>query len=182
MKTDFTTEFITIIENDDWMLSILETVKSLNLPDSWIGAGFVRNKIWDYKHQRTRTSLNDIDVIFFDESNSSKEYELTLEEKLHTIMPSVNWSVKNQVRMSARNVHTPYKNCYEAISYWPETATAIAVKLNSSNQIEFIAPYGLNDIFNLIVKPTPNFDLTTYRNRIVGKKWKDAWDKLVIEE
>lgn len=182
MKTDFTTEFINIIENDAWMLRILETVRNLHLPDCWIGAGFVRNKIWDYKHNSKRTSLNDVDVIYFDKSDTSKARELALEEQLKAIDPSVNWSVKNQARMHVRNGHSPYKNCLEAISYWPETATSIAIQLNSDNQIEYIAPYGLDDVFNLVVRPTPNFDLTTYRNRIASKKWEDTWKRLVIEE
>ncbi|RKF02944.1 hypothetical protein C8N26_2316 [Tenacibaculum lutimaris] len=182
MKTDFTTELVTIIKSDTWMLSILEAVRSLHLHDCWIGAGFVRNKIWDYKHNSKRTSLNDIDVIYFDESDITKIRELAFKEQLKTMNPTVNWSVKNQARMHLRNGHSPYKNCYKAISYWPETATAIAVHLNTNNQIEFIAPHGLDDLFNLVVKPTPNFDLTTYRNRITYKGWKDAWEKLVIEK
>lgn len=84
--------------------------------------------------------------------------------------------------MHVRNGHSPYKNCYEAISYWPETATAVAIQLNYDSQIEYIAPYGLDDVFNLIVRPTPNFDLTTYRNRITNKGWKDTWEKLIIEK
>ncbi len=182
MKTDFTTEFISIIKTDIWMFNILETVRSLHLPDCWIGAGFVRNKIWDYKHNSKRTSLNDVDVIYFDNNNTSKAAELILEEQLKAMNPSVNWSVKNQARMHIRNGNLPYKNCYKAISYWPETATAVAIQLNSDNQIEYIAPYGLNDLFNLVVRPTPNFDLTTYRSRIANKGWKDTWEKLVIEE
>ena len=31
------------------MLEVLRTVRALNLSDCWIGAGFVRNKIWDVK-------------------------------------------------------------------------------------------------------------------------------------
>ncbi|MEQ3499532.1 nucleotidyltransferase family protein [Tenacibaculum sp. SSH1-16] len=182
MKTDFTPQFISIIENDAWMLRILETVRNLHLPDCWIGAGFIRNKIWDYKHNNKRTSLNDVDVIYFDESDTSKARELALEEQLKAINPTVNWSVKNQARMHVRNGHSPYKNCYEAISYWPETATAVAIQLNYDSQIEYIAPYGLDDVFNLIVRPTPNFDLTTYRNRITNKGWKDTWEKLIIEK
>lgn len=33
MKTDFTPQFISIIENDAWMLRILEIVRNLHLPD-----------------------------------------------------------------------------------------------------------------------------------------------------
>ncbi|WRQ77412.1 nucleotidyltransferase family protein [Pseudomonas saxonica] len=28
-------------------------VRSLNLPDCWIGAGFLRNAVWDYLHGRS---------------------------------------------------------------------------------------------------------------------------------
>jgi hypothetical protein len=65
--------------------------------------------------------------------------------------------------MHLRNNHPKYSNTENAISYWPETATAIAVRLNSKNIVEILAPYGLNDLFNLIVKPTPNFDLALFQ-------------------
>jgi len=36
-----------IIEADDWMMDVLRAAEKLQLPDWWIGAGFLRNKIWD---------------------------------------------------------------------------------------------------------------------------------------
>ncbi|ETN93953.1 nucleotidyltransferase family protein [Zhouia amylolytica] len=173
-------EFIAIVDNDAWMIEVLRVVKSLNLNDWWIGAGFVRNKIWDVNHGNKRTELNDIDVIHFDPSNSTEAYDLELENKLKKLHPNLKWSIKNQSRMHLRNEHLPYINCHHAISFWPETATAVAVKLNSNDQIEYIAPYGLHDLFNLIVKPTPNFDLEVYNARIEKKQWKKTWGKLDI--
>jgi len=53
------------ILKDEWMIDILKSVRDLNLPDSWIGAGFVRNKAWDLLHGYTnRTPFADIDVVF----------------------------------------------------------------------------------------------------------------------
>ena len=75
-------ELIKIIEDDIWMLNVLKVVRDLKLKDCWIGAGFLRNKIWDIKHNKKRTKLNDIDVIYFDKSNISEEYDLQLENKL----------------------------------------------------------------------------------------------------
>lgn len=43
-------ELKAIIQNDQEMLRILKIVQSLNLPDWWICAGFIRNKIWDVLH------------------------------------------------------------------------------------------------------------------------------------
>jgi hypothetical protein len=39
-----------LIENDPWMMEVLMTASDANLPDWMIGAGFVRNKVWDYLH------------------------------------------------------------------------------------------------------------------------------------
>ncbi|WP_420573178.1 nucleotidyltransferase family protein [Kordia sp.] len=170
-----------IIESDSWMMQILKIVSDLKLNDCWIGAGFVRNKIWDVKHGKTRSKLNDIDVIYYDKSNITKEFEKSLENKLINIAPHLNWSVKNQARMHLRNGHKPYANCYEAITFWPETATSIAIKQNINNQIEYIAPYGLHDLFNLLIVPTPKFDLTIFNDRIIKKAWKEKWNKLEIK-
>ncbi|WP_298531967.1 nucleotidyltransferase family protein [uncultured Algibacter sp.] len=174
-------KLIEIIENDIWMTNILKIVRDLNLNDCWIGAGFVRNKVWDEKHKKDRTELNDIDIIYFDTSNLSKEYDLQIENKLRKLNSDLKWSVKNQAIMHIRNGHQQYTNCNHAISFWPETATSIAVRLNLENQIEYIAPYGLEDLFNLLVRPTPKFDLAIYNARIKNKRWKEKWNKLKIE-
>jgi hypothetical protein len=159
----------------------LKIVRNLSLNDCWIGAGFVRNKIWDHKHGKERTDLNDIDIIYFDKGKSAKEYDLLIENELKKIDPTVNWSAKNQARMNERNGHHLYINCNDAISFLPETATSVAVRLNSKNEIEYLAPHGLMDLFDLIVMPTPEFDLTIYNDRIEKKDWKGKWEKLKIK-
>jgi hypothetical protein len=53
--------------------------------------------------------------------------------------------------------------------------------LNFKNQIEYIASYGLEDLFNLLIIPTPKFDLTIYNERIEKKRWKEKWNKLEIK-
>ena len=83
--------------------------------------------------------------------------------------------------MHLRNNHWKYTNTEHAISHWPETATAIAVRLSSNDKIEILAPYGLNDLFNLIVKPTPNFDLIIYKKRIEEKQWGKQWQNLKLK-
>ncbi len=180
MIENFEAEFIQIIENDFEMINVLEIVRNLNLNDCWVGAGFVRNKIWDTLHGKDKTELNDIDVIYFDKLKINKVYDREIENKLKAIDSSRNWSVKNQARMHLRNGHKQYTNCYEAISFWPETATSIAIKLSAKNQIAYIAPYGISDLFNLIVMPTPQVDFDVYNIRIDKKRWKEKWSQLNI--
>ena len=181
MPEELENKLIHIIESDKWMTNILKIVRDLNLKDCWIGAGFVRNKVWDEKHRKDRTELNDIDIIYFDKSNLTKKFDLEIESKLRNLNPKLNWSVKNQARMHIRNGHKQYTDCNKAISFWPETATSIAVRLNFKNKIEYIAPYGLEDLFNLLVVPTPRFDLTIYNERITKKNWQKEWNMLKIK-
>lgn len=60
-------ELLSIVKEDARMMQVLKIVKSLNLPDWWVCAGFVRSKIWDRQHGFDRASpLPDMDVIYFD--------------------------------------------------------------------------------------------------------------------
>ena len=48
-----------IIRKDFFIMDILKTVRTLNLPDWYIAAGVIRNTVWDVLHgYKTRTSLN----------------------------------------------------------------------------------------------------------------------------
>lgn len=77
------------------MMEILRITKSLNLPDWWVCAGFVRSKIWDVLHDFSeRTPLPDVDVVFYDPTNLNETYEKELEKKLKYRRLDIPWSVK----------------------------------------------------------------------------------------
>ncbi|WP_070119686.1 nucleotidyltransferase family protein [Bacillus marinisedimentorum] len=179
-------DIIAFIEKDRWMMQILRTAKSLNLPDWWICAGFVRSKIWDVLHGYCeRTPIPDIDVIYFDSSNLTEFEEKKLEEKLKSLLPAIPWSVKNEARMHLRNKVEPYSSSVDAISKFPETATALGVKLDGRGNVILTAPCGINDIINLEVRPTPYFLeneylASIYNQRIHKKNWKVRWNKLMV--
>lgn len=125
-----------LIQADNWMMEILNTAKLLNLPDWWICAGFVRSKIWDILHDFSeRTTLSDIDVIYYDPTNINEAEEKELENRLKTLDPDVPWSVKNQARMHIVNNLPPYTSSVDAISKFPETVTALGVKLDERGKV-----------------------------------------------
>jgi uncharacterized protein len=179
-------KIIKAIKEDIWMMDILKSVKSLNLPDCWVCAGFVRSKIWDTLHHFSeRTLIPDIDVIYFDATNIDELEEKRLEDLLNSLMPNTPWSVKNEARMHIKSNLPPYSSSIDAISKFPETATALGVKLDEKDNVILIAPYGIRDVVNLKVKPTPFFTKTKerveiYENRITKKNWKSIWYKLNV--
>lgn len=179
-------KIISLIKEDEWMMNILIAAKSLNLPDWWICAGFVRSKIWDTLHNFSeRTPIPDIDVIYFEPGNVSEIDEKKFEEKLTDLLPDIPWSVKNEARMHIRSNMLPYSSSVDAISKFPETATALGVKLDDKNNVILTAPCGISDVVNLEVKPTPFFKedkqrVEIYKNRLMKKNWKSTWNKLKV--
>ncbi len=179
-------KIISIIREDAWMMDILQAAKTLDLPDWWICAGFVRAKIWDTLHGfHKRTQVPDVDVIYFDSSNLDESEEKWYEIKLESLLPNIPWSVKNEARMHIRNNTAPYTSSIDAISKFPETATAIGIKLDGRGNLILAAPYGITDVVNMVVKPTPfvlmdKGRIQNYETRVAQKDWKGTWGKLQI--
>ncbi len=174
---------IAAIERRPHHLRILRHVESLHLPDCWVGAGFVRNAIWDDLHEHPEsTALADVDVVYFDKTEMSQATDEHLQAALTFLAPDVPWSLKNQARMHLRNGDEPYESTAQAIARWPETCTAVAVRL-SNDHIEVLAPLGLLDLFDLVIRPTPHFmaKLEIYRSRVLAKQWSKRWPRLRFE-
>lgn len=177
-------DIIKLIEQDEWMMGILRTVKELALPDWWICAGFVRSKIWDALHGfNDRTPIPDVDVIYYDTNTLNESVEKEWEDKLRQLLPNIPWSVKNQARMHLRNNLPPYTSSIDAIAKFPETATALGVTINSNDQLLLTAPHGIEDVVSLRIKPTPFFTetnkrLAIYKERIQKKDWSATWPKV----
>jgi hypothetical protein len=174
----------TIIAGDPLRWQILRLVQELELPDCWISAGFVRSAIWDHLHQRSASPLPpDVDVIWYDSQRTAPDLDAHLEAVLRRKDQTITWSVKNQARMHLRNNDAPYSSAIEAMTHWPETATAVAVRRGVKGVLEVAAPLGLDDLFNLVVRPTAKYQTDKrqiYLNRLRSKNWLATWPSLKI--
>lgn len=175
------TELTTIMLSSD-RAEIVRAVGTLDLNDCWAAAGIVRNTVWDNLHHYARpTPLNDIDIAYFDTIDLSRETEDEIAAQLQRSFKDYNFSVKNQARMHIRNKHAPYISSGDAIKRWTETCTAVGVAWKSS--LKILAPYGLEDLFNLRIRPTSH-DPTTLalvRRRVNDKHWLTIWPQLTLD-
>jgi hypothetical protein len=109
---------------------------------------------------------------------------LQLENRLRNSDNTIAWSVKNQSRMHARNGDAPYQSSCDAMRFWPETATAVAVRYTDGDHLEIAAPFGLDDLYAAIVRPTPSFideKRAQFNERLRHKKWLLGWPLLRVE-
>jgi len=172
-----------------WRRAALEAVANLNLSDCWIGAGFVRGPIWDLLHgYQIPTPLPDIDVIYFDTTDVRAERDRTYSRTLTERGPQLPWSetcwsVKNQARMHLKTGAPSYGSTEDALRHWLETPTAVALRLEENGRIETLAPFGVDDLTNLVLRPTP-YACTkardAYRKRIEEKGWLKRWPKIRV--
>ena len=160
-----------------------KTLGMLGIEDCWVGAGLLRNAVWDHLHGLRLGPVpgSDVDVVYCNPADVNPATDLSIQNCLCTMAPGVPWSVHNQARMHGANGDPPYRNVADAIRCWPETATAVAARL-WHGRLEVLAPHGLQDLVDLIVRPTSAFasKIAAYRSRQASKRWKERWPKLTF--
>ena len=173
-------DLLNLIEKDEWMMNILHVAEKLNFPDWVIGAGFVRNKVWDYLHGyiKKEVETNDIDLVYYDPNGNDQKTDEELSQKLRK-ETGIKWEIVNEAYAHKWNNLPPYKSTEDALSQWPETATGIGVKLEGG-KLKLIAPHGIDDLINLVVRPSPKFPdgMERVKERAEEKKWMAKWPKL----
>ncbi|EAR11266.1 hypothetical protein MED297_20302 [Reinekea sp. MED297] len=157
--------------------------RKLNLSDWCLAAGFVRNLIWDRLHGRSDcTPLNDIDLIYFNPTDSTEATDRALEAELRQ-RSTFPWSVKNQARMHQRNHDAPYTSTEDAMSYWVEIETAVGAYLDADNQVRLVAPFGLEaNVAGTITLNAKRPKPEVFRERIEQKGWLTHWPELNVVE
>jgi uncharacterized protein len=165
------------------LMALLRAIATLDIDDCWIGAGVIRNAVWDYLHGYPvqLASGSDVDVVYCDHRNVNSERDRVIERRLTNDWSGIPWSVHNQARMHERNADAPYRDSADAIRCWPETATAIAARL-WDGQVQIIAPHGVDDLVRMIVRPTPAFrtKMSVYELRLASKNWARRWPRLTF--
>ncbi len=86
--------------------------------------------MWDALHGYAEpTPIADVDVLFFDADEVTRERECAIEAALAEAMPGVPWSVKNQARVHRRDGDAPYADTADALRFWLEIPTAVAIRI-----------------------------------------------------
>lgn len=138
-----------------WLMGVLGTLRQAQLPDAWVGAGAIRDLVWGERYGSgfDPLTVRDVDVVYFDPQDLSRERDDRATARLAGLRPDVPWEARNQAA-----VHTWYQGKFggmpvdplpsieAAVATWPETATAVAVRLGASDEVEVCAPLGLRDL------------------------------------
>ncbi|HEY8677492.1 MAG TPA: nucleotidyltransferase family protein [Candidatus Dormibacteraeota bacterium] len=172
-----------LIRASSWFMEILRAARDCDPPDWWIGAGVLRDLVWDERHGGfDPAKVKDVDLAFFDAADLSRERDLAVEAMLRRRLAAVPWDAKNQAA-----VHTwyerrfgfavpPLQSAADGVATWPETATAIAVRLEADDALLVTASCGLDDLFHGVWRRNPRrVSVDEYLRRLEAKNVPARW-------
>ncbi|WP_262693064.1 nucleotidyltransferase family protein [Kordiimonas aquimaris] len=181
---DAAKRLFSVLYEDALAFACLKAVQEVGPDDAYIAAGFVRNRYWDQLYDNNKAILAaDIDVIYFDPDDATHNVEHAFEAALSSAVPDQQWQVRNQARMHEYGGHSPFKDLNDALMHWPEVATAIGVRMTNDDALEYIAPFGLDDLYDHVLRITPlvkEKDPSAFEKRLINKGWRKRWPQLRV--
>ncbi|HEY9737350.1 MAG TPA: nucleotidyltransferase family protein [Trichocoleus sp.] len=145
--------------------AVLPAIAQLNLPNWWLAGGAVRNTVWRALFGETcGLIINDFDIAFFELPDDAaptagfdpRTQELAAKTALAEAFSAYKFDVKNQASFARwRQGRQLYHSTEDGVANWLHTATAVGVRVDLQGQWQFFTPYGLEDLFQGVVRPTP---------------------------
>ncbi|HEY3505536.1 MAG TPA: nucleotidyltransferase family protein [Actinocatenispora sp.] len=157
-------ELRAVVTADPWLMSVLTAVRAARLPDAWVGAGVLRDLVWAtrYGHGFDPAALRDVDVAYHEPGDVTRDGDARATTLLARLRPDVPWEATNQAAVHLWYAEffdtdrpAPLPSTAAGVATWPETATAVAVRLGDAGGIEVCAPCGLDDLLDGVWRRNP---------------------------
>ncbi len=151
-----------IVRADPRLMQLLNVAQDTDLPQWRVVAGCVYQTVWNSITGRPPgTGINDYDVIYFDGTDLSEETEASVERRVRSALPAFPARVEvcNQARVHLwfedhfGIAYPPLSSADEAITRYASATHAVGVRLIRGGGLDVFAPFGLRDIFDMIVRP-----------------------------
>lgn len=177
-----------IVRADTELMRLLNVGRDLDLPQWRLVAGCIYQTVWNRLTNRPRgTGINDYDLIYFDDSELSQEAENVTEFEVRKLLPDLPAPV--EVRNQAR-VHlwfedyfglpyTPLSWADEAIDRYASKTHAVGIRLTREGNFDVYAPFGLDDIFAMVIRPNHALPNKPTHDRKAGRA-KAIWPELTV--
>jgi hypothetical protein len=177
---------------------VLDRAPLLKLPNWYLGAGCIAQTVWNELHSFPPSNhIKDYDLVYFDGSDLSYEAEDMRIKGGRKLFRDLNAriEIRNQARVHLwykkhfsktleylddyGKTNSAYKTVEDAIATWPTTATSIGVKLDEEKRFVVYAPFGLDDLFDMVVRPNKKgVPKEVYLGKV--ERWTKIWPRLKV--
>jgi uncharacterized protein len=187
--SDPATRLEAIVRADPDLMTVLEGVRAEGLNDWLIFSGAVYQSVWNHLTGRPAGhGIKDFDVGYFDADYSWDAEDAVIrrvaarfDEPLKSRV-----EVRNQRRVSEwfpakfGQPWPPVGATGEALSRFVAPAFAVGVRLEPDDRLTVEAPFGLDDMFAMVLRPNPTRPLAADWDRVVDKLVA-RWPELKVE-
>lgn len=188
--TDLTTRLADIVRADPGLMHVLTTVRRLGLNDWRVFSGAVYQSVWNAVTGRPAGyGRKDYDLGYFDPDTSWDAEDAVIKRVAAAFDEPFRSEV--EVRNQAR-VHLWFPDRFgepydalsgtdEALARFVAPAFAVGVRLEADDTISIAAPFGLEDVFSMTLRPNPNRPLARgWDKALAGARAR--WPELTVIE
>jgi len=180
----------TLVRRSDSLMAVLRAARELDLPDWLIFSGAVYQKVLNHLTGRPQDyGLKDYDLAYFDASDLSWDAEdQVIRRAAAELPPPLDQlvEVRNQARVHLwfegrfGEPYDPLSCSTQALERFLCTTNAVGVRLEADDRLTIAAPFGLEDLFGLRLRPNPNRPVEDFRRKVSGVLAR--WPELKVED
>mgnify|MGYP001325957163 CR=1 FL=1 len=162
MEAERRQTFERIVRADPDLMRLLAAARSERLPQWRLVAGCLYQTVWNVLTGRLpRTGIKDYDLIYFDASDLSWEAEDRVIARIAAATCGFPGpvEVRNQARVHLwferrfGHAYPPLACADEALERYASIVHAGGVRLEDDDRLDIVAPFGLDDLFAMIIRP-----------------------------
>ncbi|MGW8703948.1 nucleotidyltransferase family protein [Brevundimonas sp. NPDC055814] len=184
------TRLTEIVRADAGLMHVLTVMRDLNLPDWWLFSGAVYQAVWNVQTGRPiGYGIKDYDIGYFDADTSWDAEDGVIKRVAAAFAPPVRdqVEVRNQARVHIwfegkfGEPYTPLTCTDDAPARFVAPAFAVGVRLEADDAISVIAPFGLEDVFDMVIRPNPTRGLARGWERVIANA-RGRWPEITVVE
>jgi len=155
-----------IVRASPSLMHVLSVARELDLPDWLIFSGAVYQRVLNQLTGRDADyGIKDYDLGYFDASDVSYEAEdAVIRRVAAAFAPPLREmvEVRNQARVHLwfegkfGEPYSPLTSSQEALTRFVSPLFAVAVRLEPDDRLTIVAPFGLEDLFAMRLRPNPS--------------------------
>ena len=180
--------FRAALRRNHTLTEVLGRAAGMDLPGWYLVAGCLYQTVWNVvTGQPPDAGILDYDLAYFDDSDLSWDAEDAVIKAGNEIFAGLPAPV--EIRNQAR-VHLwyepkfglpcpPYTSTEAAIDTFEATAACLGVRRGPGGRWSIYAPYGLADVFNLMVRPNPVL-APRHVYQAKAARWRQQWPGLTV--
>lgn len=188
MSADLHDRLTDIIRADPGLMHVLTTVRPLGMEQWRVFSGAVYQSVWNALTGREPGyGVRDYDLGYWDQDTSwdaedvvIKRVAAAFEEPFRSMV-----EVRNQARVPIwfqshfGEPYAPLDNADAALGRFVAPAYAVGVRLEADDAISIAAPFGLDDVFDMVLRPNPTRILARDWERITERA-RARWPELTV--